>query len=187
MAECPQRNYFVPSSSLEKASYIKNLQLENNHSSNNYNHDQRNDPYFSWANNQGAAPRLASHTQLEKKPFLEKMFLTLMQKTVQYMQMTDLTLQSHLASIKKLENQIKQLATILQEQTTGTLPSNTVQNLQEQVNSISLRSEREVELPKRGEVKSIHEEITIRGLIKGREEVACQAKEESQSQEIKGF
>lgn len=63
-----------------------------------------------------------------------------MQKMDQYVQKTHLTLQKQPASIKNLENQMGQLATLMQERTTGALPSNIITNLKEHVKVTELKS-----------------------------------------------
>lgn len=61
------------------------------------------------------------------------------------MQSNDLTLQNHLTAIHNLEVKVGQPANTLTKRMVGThLPSNTITNSKEQVNALSLRSEREV-------------------------------------------
>lgn len=76
-----------------------------------------------------------------------------MQRTDQYMQMTNLTLQNNVASIKNLKTQIEQLGNILIECYARKLPSNTIPNSKEQVQALTLRSGKEVRLPTRMETK----------------------------------
>lgn len=66
---------------------------------------------------QSRGTRPPTYSKVEKQISLGEMFLTMMQKF-------DLTLRNHSTSIKNLENQMEQIATLMQDSITGALPSN---------------------------------------------------------------
>ena len=61
---------------------------------------------------------------------------------------TETTLQNQAASIRNLEVQVGQLASMMTERQQGSLPSNTETNPREHVNAITLRSWKKLEEPK---------------------------------------
>lgn len=69
----------------------------------------------------------------------------------QYIQKIELTLQNDPDSIKNIETQIGQLSNTLTKCDAGTLPSNTILDLKEQIHAIVLRSGKQVGGPKKKE------------------------------------
>ena len=76
-----------------------------------------------------------------------------------YINSNEIRLKNQEASLKNLENQVGQLASLLSERSQGALPSNIEKNPREEAKAVTLRNERELE------------EIEKKKVNKGREKV----------------
>lgn len=83
----------------------------------------------------------------EKKPNLEELI-------TQFITKFETKFQNQDATIRNLERQIGQLASMISERPHGSLSSNTETNPKEQVQAITLRSDKELELPKENNQES---------------------------------
>ncbi|KAJ4724582.1 DNA-directed DNA polymerase, partial [Melia azedarach] len=143
--DCQVGNPFAPSSS-EQVSYVGNYNQQNNNPySNAYNQGWRNHPNFSWRGNQNAARPPSGFQPQEKKVNLEEALTQLTVNTSKFMTKTETTLQNQAVSIRNLEMQVGQLASMMTERQQGSLPSNTETNPREHVNVITLRSGKKLE------------------------------------------
>ena len=81
----------------------------------------------------------------EKKPSLEETVQQLVASTQLFITFIDINLKNQAAAIHNLDVQAGQMATLLYARTQGSSPSNTKNNLKEQVHAITLRSNRVLE------------------------------------------
>ncbi|KAJ4717074.1 Retrotransposon gag protein [Melia azedarach] len=146
--DCQVGNPCAPSSS-EQVSYVGNYNQQNNNPySNTYNQRWRNHPNFSLRGNQNAERPPPGFQPQEKKVNLEEALTQLTVNTSKFMTRTKTTFQNQAASIRNLEVQVGQLASMMTERQQGSLPSNTETNPREHVNAITLRSGKKLEEPK---------------------------------------
>ncbi|XP_016648321.1 PREDICTED: uncharacterized protein LOC107880735 [Prunus mume] len=146
-ADCNNGN---PFSALKQVNQVGDFNRQrNNPYSNTYNPGWKNDPNFSWSNNQNAQKPPPGFPPQEKKVGLEDVLTqlagntsTLSNDTNQFMSKTETTLQNQAASIRNLEVQMGQLAQVLMGRESGTLPSQTEINPKnlEQAKAITLRN-----------------------------------------------
>ena len=144
--ECQAGNPFAQTSncSSERVNYVNNFQQRPNQGpySNTYNPGWRNHPNFSWKeNNNTIRPPPGFQLQQEKKPNLEELLTTFIQKV-------ETRFHNQEATMHNLEMQMSQLAQLTASRQQGALPSNTEKNPKEEVNAISLRSGKELRTPK---------------------------------------
>ncbi|XP_075483776.1 uncharacterized protein LOC142523927 [Primulina tabacum] len=155
---------------VEEAQYINNRGFggyRGNPPPNTYHPGLRNHENFSYANNNNVLnPPPGFNTQKgEGKPSFEDLVGTFVTESGKRMARTESRLdnmETHIgnmgATMKSLETQIGQLANALKDQNRGQLPSNTEVNPREQCKAVTLRSGKEVGIPKPAE-ESV--EITI--------------------------
>ncbi|KAJ4715540.1 Retrotransposon gag protein [Melia azedarach] len=109
----------------------------------------------------------------EKKVNLEEALTQLTVNTSKFMTKTEMTLQNQTASIRNLEVQVGQLASMMTERQQGSLLSNTETNPKEQVKAIPLRSGKQLKEPQgkmRGQ-KEGQSEVSASNQAKTEEEV----------------
>lgn len=138
--DCQVGSPFATSTS-EQASFVSNFQRQNNPYSNTYNPGWRNHPNLSWGNTQNTLKPPPGFQPQEKKPNLEELI-------TQFITKSETKFQNQDATIRNLERQIGQLASMISERPHGSLSSNTETNPKEQVQAITLRRGKELELPK---------------------------------------
>ncbi|KAJ4723309.1 DNA-directed DNA polymerase [Melia azedarach] len=137
------------SSSSEQANFVSNFQRhQQNAYLNTYNPAWKHHPKFSWSNDQNFMKPPPSFQPQEKKVNLEDALAQLTMNTSKFMTKTETTLQNQAASIRNLEVQVGQLASMMTERQQRSLPSNTETNPREHVNAITLQSGKKLEEPK---------------------------------------
>lgn len=129
----------------KQASFVGNLKWPDNPYSKTYNPIRKNHSTSLGQISKGLLPDHKVYLKPKRMPHL-KIYLCHTSKGMTYPT-------NHLTFIKNLEIQIGQVVTMLQKQNMSALPCNTTTNTKEHANAITLRSEREVGLPKRGEAK----------------------------------
>ncbi|XP_022865846.1 uncharacterized protein LOC111385660 [Olea europaea var. sylvestris] len=112
---------------------------KNNQYGETYNNSWKKYLNFPWSNQNQNRPQ-GQFQQQEKKPQLEDMFGKFMERTNQYMEKTEITLQNQNAVIKNLETQMGQMAIALTGRAQGNLPSNSEINPKEHAKAITTRS-----------------------------------------------
>lgn len=138
--DCQVRSPFAISTS-KQTNFVSYFQRQNNPYSNTYNLGWRNHPNFSWGNTQNTLKPPLGFQPQEKKPNLEDLI-------TQFITKFETKFQNQDATIRNLERQIGQLASMISERPQGSLPSNTETNPKKQVQAITLRSGKELEIPK---------------------------------------
>ncbi|XP_075504544.1 uncharacterized protein LOC142541982 [Primulina tabacum] len=146
---------------VEEAQYINNNRgyggYRGNPPPNTYHPGLRNHVNFSYANNKNVLnPPPGFNTQKgEGKPSFEDLVGTFVTESGKKMARTESRLDSmetHMgnmgATMKSLETQIGQLANALKDQNRGQFPSNTEVNPREQCKAVTLRSGKEIGIPK---------------------------------------
>ncbi|XP_075486253.1 uncharacterized protein LOC142525853 [Primulina tabacum] len=148
---------------VEEAQYINNRGFggyRGNPPPNTYHLGLRNHENFSYANNNNVLnPPPGFNTQKgEGKPSFEDLVGTFVTESGKRMARTESRLdnmEKHIgnmgATMKSLETQIWKLANALKDQNRGQFPSNTEVNPREQCKAVTLRSGKEVEIPKPAE------------------------------------
>ncbi|KAL5575372.1 hypothetical protein UlMin_017071 [Ulmus minor] len=145
--ECQFGGQYQENSS-EQVNYMANNQRQINLNSNYYNQGWKSHLNFSWSNNSNVQKPTSGFQPQEKKPTMEKAFTQFMQRTNVFIENTQENFRNQGASIRNLEHQVGEISKLLTERTQGALPSNTEKNPREHANSISLRSEKELDPPK---------------------------------------
>ncbi|KAL5578989.1 hypothetical protein UlMin_011431 [Ulmus minor] len=142
----------------ESVCYVGNMNRNNNAFSNTYNPGWRQYPNFSWSN-QGAGqgsnsapqrPQFPPGFQQQQKPQTSEFPSSMEFLLKEYMARNDAVIQSQAASLRKLENQVGQLANELKNRPPGTLPSNTEspkRDGKEHCKAITLRGGKNLEAP----------------------------------------
>ncbi|XP_062109879.1 uncharacterized protein LOC133821751 [Humulus lupulus] len=140
---------------LEQAQAIGNFPRQNNNNpySNFYNQGWRNHPNFSWKNDQQGQ----SSVQPSQQPFQQPppgFYQPPMRQQQNPMRQPDTQsdvlnqfMTKTRSSIRNLENQIGQLATLMENRAQGNLPSTTEVNPKEECQAITLRSGKKYEEP----------------------------------------
>ncbi|KAJ8768975.1 hypothetical protein K2173_023970 [Erythroxylum novogranatense] len=150
-SECQVGNPFAQES--EEAHYVGNYNRQRlDPYSNTYNPGWRNHPNFSWWNDQVTQPQ-SSNVQRQPPPppgfkapnpappeksNLEKLLS-------KYISTTEVRMQNQESSIRYLENQMSQIANLLKERLSGSLPNTTEANPREHAKAIVLRSGKQLE------------------------------------------
>ncbi|GLU07084.1 hypothetical protein SLE2022_240580 [Rubroshorea leprosula] len=125
---------------------------QNNPYSNTYNPGWKNHPNFSWSNNQNIVKQPPGFQQpLEKKSDLEdllKKYIAVNESRFQSQETATKSLEAAVqnqgASIRNLEVQVGQLASVVSGRAQGALPSSTEKNPKEQVKAVTLRSGKQI-------------------------------------------
>ncbi|CAN6713111.1 unnamed protein product [Malus baccata var. baccata] len=150
--ECPNIGSF-PEYMQEQANQVNDVSRQrNNPYSNTYNPGWRFHPNLQWNNNPNvmnppARPPPTTFQPQEKKTPVEDLIAQLATNTNNFIQATQTTLQNQQASIGKLEVQVGQIASALNEREIGRFPSQPEVNPknQEHIKAISLRSGKTIE------------------------------------------
>ena len=118
--ECQVGNSFAPT--MEQAQYVGNYKRkQNNPYASHYKPGWRNNPNFSWKNNQHGPPPMLARPPLEKKVSLEEAMAQLVSTRNQFMNKSRMSLQNHSAQLRSLESQISQMANMFAERQKGNL------------------------------------------------------------------
>ncbi|KAH9763243.1 hypothetical protein KPL70_001093 [Citrus sinensis] len=131
--------------------------------SNTYNPGWKQHPNFSWSNQNRNAPTLNGlsrntqpqppgfHQQSQGQKHINQDPITSLEVLIkEYIAKNEAIVQSQAVSLRNLENQIGQLATVMSSRTQGSLPSNTEDHRRESKEHckvISLRSGKHVDIP----------------------------------------
>ncbi|KAH9722903.1 hypothetical protein KPL70_006892 [Citrus sinensis] len=145
------------------ANYVGNFnrQPQNNPYSNTYNPGWKQYPNFSWSNQNRNAPALNGlsrntqppgfHQQSQGQKHISQDPITSLEALIkEYIAKNEAIVQNQAVSLRNLENQMGQLATVMSSRTQGSLPSNTEdprRERKEHCKVISLRSGKNVDIP----------------------------------------
>ncbi|KAF5449711.1 hypothetical protein F2P56_030128 [Juglans regia] len=163
--DCQMGNPFT-NNSLEQANFVSNYKRQSNPYSNTYNPGWRNHPNFIWSNSQNVAnpPPGFQNQQQEKKPNKEEVMAQFMAKVDARFQDHDIALKNNENTMRSIERTIGQLAKLMSKKPRRSLPSTMENNLKEQVNAITLRSGRELNVQEE-EKNSRKKELTMRVVV----------------------